>query len=62
MRRFGVDTIGSGQWFGDAPEPEAVGGSPTRRRRDRDERLTEQVSIDGEEHNLPPTVIGEGPH
>jgi hypothetical protein len=57
MRRFGMDTIGSGQWFGDAPE--AVGASPSRSRYSRDERVTEQVSIDGEEHNLPPTVIGD---
>jgi hypothetical protein len=59
MRRFGMDTIGSGQWFGDAPDSEAVGASPSRSRYSRDERVTEQVSIDGEQHNLPPNVIGE---
>ncbi|HEV2783095.1 MAG TPA: hypothetical protein VGX25_27250, partial [Actinophytocola sp.] len=65
LRRFGVETIGSGQWFGDGPEPEVRGGtSPNRGRWSsrEDERVTEQVSIDGEEHNLPPNVIGEGPH
>ena len=63
MRRFGADAIGSGQWFGDSPDNEVRGASPTRRRRDFSEsdRVTESVSIDGEEHRLPPEVIGEGP-
>jgi hypothetical protein len=63
-RRLGMDPIGSGQWFGDpVPDVSTVGGaSTTRRRRDFGaDRVTESVSIDGEEHQLPPGVIGEGP-
>jgi hypothetical protein len=61
LRRFGMDTIGSGQWFGDAPESEIRGATPTRRRRDHTppQKITESVSIDGEEHQLPHNVIGE---
>jgi uncharacterized protein YukE len=62
LRRMGMDSIGSGQWFGDTPDPEAVrGASPNRRRREfrDDQPVTEAVSIDGEEHRLPPGVIGE---
>ena len=61
MRRFGMEAIGSNQWFGDVDEP-VVGQSP-RRRRDfkENEQVTESVSILGEEHKLPPTVIGDGP-
>jgi hypothetical protein len=62
MRRFGMDTIGSGQWFGD-DEQQAQRNTPPRRRRDfrEVEQVTESVSIMGEEHKLPPNVIGEGP-
>jgi hypothetical protein len=63
-RRLGMDPIGSGQWFGDpVADVSTVGGaSTTRRRRDFGaDRVTESVSIDGEEHQLPPGVIGEGP-
>jgi len=59
MRRFGMEAIGSSQWFGDDDEP-VVGQSPRRRydiREDAD--LTEAVSVMGEEHHLPPTVIGD---
>jgi PPE family protein len=62
LRRFGVDsTIGSGQWFGDAADYEVRGATPTRRRRDltQPENITESVSVDGEEHQLPHNVIGE---
>jgi hypothetical protein len=63
LRRFGMDAIGSGQWFAETQEHEQVrGASPNRRRRefrDDDQPVTESVSIDGEEHRLPPTVIGE---
>lgn len=61
LRRFGMDAIGSNQWFGDADE--AVVGERPRRRRDfkENEQVTESVSILGEEHKLPPTVIGDGP-
>lgn len=60
LRRFGMDAIGSSQWFGDNEEP-AVGESPRRRfdLREADD-VTESVSILDEEHKLPPTVIGEG--
>jgi hypothetical protein len=60
MRRFGMDAIGSSQWFGDNDEP-AVGESPKRRfdLRQNDEE-TEPASILDDEHQLPPTVIGEG--
>ncbi|MGH3759064.1 hypothetical protein, partial [Actinophytocola sp.] len=61
LRRFGMDAIGSSQWFGDGDE--AVVGESTRRRRDFREnaQVTESVSILGEEHKLPPNVIGDGP-
>lgn len=61
MRRFGMEAIGSNQWFGDTEEP-AVGRSPRRRRDFREpEEVTESVSILDEEHRLPPNVIGDGP-
>jgi PPE family protein len=60
LRRFGMDAIGSSQWFGDSDEP-AVGESPKRRFDLRESAdVTESVSILDEEHKLPPTVIGEG--
>jgi len=63
LRRFGVDsTIGSGQWFGDSPDYEVRGAAPTSRRRfdpTKPDPVTESVSVDGEEHQLPHTVIGE---
>ncbi|GAB1508717.1 PPE domain-containing protein [Actinophytocola sp. KF-1] len=60
LRRFGMDAIGSSQWFGDTEEP-AVGESPKRRFDLRESaEVTESVSILDEEHKLPPTVIGEG--
>lgn len=59
MRRFGMEAIGSSQWFGDDDEP-VVGQSPRRRYDVREEAdVTEAVSIMGEEHKLPPTVIGD---
>jgi hypothetical protein len=59
LRRFGADAIGSNQWFGD---DEAVVGDTPRRRRDfkEPEHVTESVDILGQEHKLPPTVIGDG--
>ena len=61
LRRFGMDAIGSNQWF--AETDEAVVGERPRRRRDfkEDEQVIESVDILGEEHKLPPTVIGDGP-
>ncbi len=58
MRRFGMDAIGSNQWFGD---DEGVVGERARRRRDFSEtpQVTESVAILDEEHKLPPTVIGD---
>lgn len=60
MRRFGMDAIGSSQWFGDAEDP--VPGEAPKRRFDLREtvEVTESVSILDEEHKLPPNVIGEG--
>jgi len=59
MMRRGFDVIGAGQWFDD-PGDEVRGAAPTRRNHDRPtDRVTESISIDGEEHNLPPTVIGD---
>jgi len=60
MRRFGMDAIGSSQWFGDTEEP--VPGAAPKRRFDLREsaEVTESVSILDEEHKLPPNVIGEG--
>ncbi|OLF11388.1 hypothetical protein, partial [Actinophytocola xanthii] len=59
MRRFGMEAIGSSQWFGD---DEPVVGQSQRRRRDfrESDEVTESVSILDEEHKLPPTVIGDG--
>jgi hypothetical protein len=59
LRRFGADAIGSNHWFGD---DEAVVGDSPRRRRDfkEPEQVTESVDILGEEHKLPPNVIGDG--
>jgi hypothetical protein len=63
LRRLGAEVIGSGQWFeaNDPDSSESVrGASPARRRREfRDDHVTESVSIDGEEHRLPPNVIGD---
>ncbi|MGB3441243.1 MAG: PPE domain-containing protein [Actinophytocola sp.] len=60
LRRFGMDAIGSSQWFGDNDDP-VVGESPRRRFDLRESaEVTEAVSILDEEHKLPPTVIGEG--
>ena len=61
MRRFGMDAIGSNQWF-EADEAVAVGESPRRRRdfKGNDEQVIESVDILGEEHKLPPNVIGDG--
>lgn len=60
MRRFGMDAIGSSQWFGDDGDP-VVGQSPKRRFDVKEsEEVTESVSILGEEHKLPPNVIGDG--
>jgi hypothetical protein len=60
MRRFGMDAIGSNQWFAEADE--AVVGERPRRRRDftENEQVIESVDILGQEHKLPPTVIGDG--
>ena len=58
-RRFGTEAIGSSQWFADAADsapPRSVSG------RNRDlgstEHVTENVTVDGEDHHLPPPVIG----
>jgi hypothetical protein len=65
VRRLGVDPgMSAGQALGsDLGVVEVRGAStPSRRRftdRDNEQRVTEQVSIDGEQHSLPPTVIGE---
>jgi hypothetical protein len=60
MRRFGMEAIGSSQWFGDNEEP-VVGQSPRRRFDLRESAdVTESVSILDEEHKLPPNVIGDG--
>jgi len=60
LRRFGMEAIGSSQWFGDNDDP-VVGESPKRRFDLRESaEVTESVSILDEEHQLPPTVIGDG--
>jgi LPXTG-motif cell wall-anchored protein len=63
MRRFGMDAIGSSQWFAD--NEDAIPGQAPKRRFDLredsgEEGVTESVSIMDEEHQLPPNVIGEG--
>jgi len=60
MRRFGMEAIGSSQWFGDTDEP-VVGQSPKRRFDLRDAADSgEQQPILDDEHHVPPNVIGEG--
>jgi len=60
LRRFGAESIGSSQWFGEAAEP-AVGDRPRRRTELRaTEQVVESVAILGREHRLAPTVIGDG--
>jgi hypothetical protein len=59
LRRFGMDAIGSSQWFGDTEEP-VVGQSPKRRFDLRDAAdNTEQATILDDEHHVPPNVIGD---
>ncbi|WP_018682403.1 PPE domain-containing protein [Actinokineospora enzanensis] len=67
MRRFGVDALGSSQWFGDPGESTMGAGSSgaggrqlggRRRELSQTEQVTESVTIDGEDVNLPPGVIG----
>ncbi|CRK59794.1 hypothetical protein [Alloactinosynnema sp. L-07] len=59
LRRFGADAVGSSQWFGD-PVEQAPSREVSGRRRDlgSTEQVTESVVIDGEDHQLPPGVIG----
>jgi len=61
MRRFGMEAIGSSQWFGDVEEP-VPGQSPKRRfdLRQTEQDANESASILDEENQLPPGVIGEG--
>ena len=58
MRRFGMEAIGSSQWFAEEEEPVA---GPRKRRFDlrESQEVTESVSILDEDHKLPPNVIGE---
>lgn len=59
LRRFGMDAIGSNQWFGDADD--AVVGALARRRDFTETAyVVESVDILGTEHKLSPTVIGDG--
>ncbi|GAA2964153.1 hypothetical protein [Actinokineospora diospyrosa] len=70
MRRLGAETLGSSQWF-DNTESNTNNNSTTSsssssrtlggRRRDlarEEEPVTESVTLYGEDHNLPPGVIG----
>ncbi|WP_436492178.1 PPE domain-containing protein [Actinokineospora sp. HUAS TT18] len=59
LRRFGADALGSSQWFGD-PVEQAPSRTVSGRRRDlaSTEQVTESVNVDGEDHQLPPGVIG----
>ncbi|HVK25084.1 MAG TPA: PPE domain-containing protein [Actinokineospora sp.] len=59
LRRFGADAVGSSQWFGD-PVDQAPSRTVSGRRRDlaATEQVTESVHVDGEDHQLPPGVIG----
>ncbi|MBM7770101.1 hypothetical protein JOD54_000305 [Actinokineospora baliensis] len=69
MRRIGAETLGSSQWFDNAESTNnnSTGSSTSSsrtlggRRRDlarEDEQVTESVTLYGEDHNLPPGVIG----
>ncbi|WP_156754007.1 PPE domain-containing protein [Actinokineospora pegani] len=69
-RRFGPEAIGGSQWFGDGGDSVANNGGPGSasggrqvggRRRDlaqTEQPFSESVDIDGEDHRLPPGVIG----
>jgi hypothetical protein len=61
MRRFGMDAIGSSQWFGDNEEP-VPGEAPKRRfdlRSSSAAETNEESTILDEENQLPPNVIGD---
>lgn len=58
MRRFGTEALGSSQWFGDTDNTPSRPVSGRRRDLGSTDQVTESVSVDGEEHQLPPTVIG----
>ncbi|GLW95401.1 hypothetical protein [Actinokineospora globicatena] len=69
-RRLGGETLGSSQWFADTQESTSGSGSSSSasstrnlggRRRELardDEPVTESVSLYGDDHHLPPGVIG----
>jgi hypothetical protein len=60
MRRMGMDSIGSSHWFGDDEDAAPRQNQPRRRRDFREsEKVTESVSLMGEERQVPPTVIGD---
>ncbi|MGW5052836.1 PPE domain-containing protein [Actinokineospora sp. NPDC004072] len=58
MRRFGPEAIGSSQWFADGEVAPVRAVSGRRRDLGATEGVTEDVSVDGEQHQLPPPVIG----
>jgi hypothetical protein len=59
LRRFGTEALGSSQWFADTAES-APSRTVSGRRRDLSatDQVTESVTVDGEDHQLPPNVIG----
>ncbi|GGS25152.1 PPE domain-containing protein [Actinokineospora fastidiosa] len=58
VRRFGPEVIGSSQWFADGEVAPARAVSGRRRDLGSTDTVTENVSVDGEDHQLPPPVIG----
>ncbi|SDH58945.1 PPE family protein [Actinokineospora alba] len=58
LRRFGTEALGSSQWFAETESTPSRDVSGRRRDLGSVEQVTESVVVDGEDHHLPPNVIG----
>ncbi|MGH3859827.1 PPE domain-containing protein [Actinokineospora sp.] len=58
LRRFGTEALGSSQWFAETESAPSRDVSGRRRDLGSVEQVTESVVVDGEDHHLPPNVIG----
>lgn len=58
LRRFGTEAVGSSQWFAETESAPSRDVSGRRRDLGSVEQVTESVVVDGEDHQLPPNVIG----
>ncbi|MBC6448454.1 PPE domain-containing protein [Actinokineospora xionganensis] len=58
MRRFGTEALGSSQWFAETESAPSRDVSGRRRDLGSAAPVTESVVVDGEDHQLPPNVIG----